>query len=141
MISYRITPKQKKSIIDVEIWRNKDGNECEVTNVWRYGEYHIMPKDNEEKVLLLDMVAQPQEGYVDDSFEVTKFEHWELDHVWDSCECSITTGFLAEDEEEEFVKKWEEDGECFLNEEGFEPNGCDIYIHNGVEIEKCFNGD
>ncbi len=56
----------------------------------------------------LDMVAQPQEGCVDDSFEVTKFYHWELDHVWDSCECSIATGFLSDDEEEEFVKKWEE---------------------------------
>lgn len=138
MKTYRICNKYKKSVEEVEFWRNSGTKQTLAVNVlWRYGEYLITPEDEEEEAELLRYANLTDEELEDDNtFEVTAFGNWELDHTWDGCSEDVYLHWDHSDEEyDAFMEEYWEDRYSYLEETlGFYSEDGEIFIYNGIEI-------
>jgi len=130
MASYKVSPKYKKSVEEVEFLKNDKGERISCAVLWRGGEYIIHPKDEEEEQMLQNL----DDAFV---FEVTAFEDWELDSTWDGCSEDISYHGVEDEERVALMEEYyEENGFWDMCEEfGFDSEDCEIFIHNGVEVE------
>ena len=71
MTSYKVSPKYKKSVEEVEFLKNDKGERISCSVVWRGGEYIIHPKDEEEEAMLQNL----DDAFV---FEVTALKSGSL---------------------------------------------------------------
>ena len=137
--SYKITPQFKKSVIEIEIYKDADGRELRRETVWRTGEY-IVHLESEAEVMHLTGSLNSHDWRCSD------YENWELDHTWDGCsedwrgdafdDLETEWNELAEDERDEWFdfRTWIED------EKGFDCDDLEVVIENGIEIEEYTNG-
>lgn len=131
MPSYKVSPKYKKSVEEVEFLRGPDDKFASVSVLWRGGEYVIHTESEEEEAMLKDL----DDAFV---FEVTEFENWELLQTWDGCseDISFIRGF-SDEESEELQEEIYEEGwwDILVERESMEPDGIEVFIHNGVIVE------
>lgn len=131
--SYRVEPKFKKSVVECEYFNHPDlPGSVEVATCWRYGEYVIVPADEDEVVMLHEGILSEEE------FEVSAFSEWELLSTYDGCSEDIYFHGteMDSDEEEEFIEKHGELGFEFLDDAGWQSSGCEVYINNGINVEE-----
>ena len=70
----------------------------------------------------------------EEAFEVSSFENWELDSTWDGCSEDIYF-HGTELDEETFEEAYSETGwEYLVDEQGWQPDDCEVWIQNGVKI-------
>ena len=133
MPSYKVSPKYKKSVEEVEFLRGvEDKNKfASICTLWRSGSYVIHTENEEEEEMLKDL----DDAFV---FEVTEFENWELIETWDGCSEDVTfiRGF-SDEKAEELHEQIEEEGwwDILIEREGMDSEDMEIFIHNGVIVE------
>lgn len=130
MAEFRVSPKYKKSVEEVEFFVNGDGERISCSVLWRSGEYIIRPTCPEEE----EMLENLDDAFV---FEVTAFEDWELIETWDGCSEDISYYGVKDEERIALMEEsYEENGFWDMCEEfDFQPDDCEIFIHNGVNVE------
>lgn len=133
---YAITPQFKKSVEDIEFFRNEETREqISVTTLWRGGDYYIIP-DNEEEVEMLESCIE------DGEIEITAFGNWELGSTWDgvSLDFEVCATDKSSEEQENLIEQLEEDYWTWLEENEYDSYDCEIYIYNGIEVEEMEEG-
>lgn len=134
---YQITPKWKKSVEEVEYFTNLDGTKTvEVSVLWRSGTFRVTPQTADEVEALEYALAND-----DDVFEPYAFEEYEFIDTWDGVsedvEYSTNGGEWSDEEMEEIETEREEEFlSTILEERGYDPSDCEVFIHNGIEAEE-----
>ena len=112
-----VRPKNKKSFIQVEIFKKDDKN-LRVETVFRTGSFYVdkdlLPEDTNESLDLSEL-----NGDFNDYFDV--------------CEVDFDSVYWDEDADL-FVEKYEEDPWTVEDELGWELESTDYYIEGGFEI-------
>tara|TARA_X000001036_G_scaffold431529_2_gene465980 strand:+ start:2031 stop:2468 length:438 start_codon:yes stop_codon:yes gene_type:complete len=129
---FRVEPMYKKSVVESEFFtHSEEKGAIEVTVVWRGGEYFIdIEDDNINELTEIDLAMKNPE----EAFEVSSFENWELDSTWDGCSEDIYF-HGTELDEETFEEAYSETGwEYLVDEQGWQPDDCEVWIQNGVKI-------
>jgi hypothetical protein len=135
--TYDVSNKNKKTVVEVEMYRHKDedlrGVNTEI--VWRTGEFSIYIESEEEAESLQDMFDGGTEFCTD------AFNTFEMESCWDGqgedlepWTCGWSSG-----EFEDFLNEYydaEEGGYDFLMERDFEPFECIWYIANGIIVKE-----
>lgn len=136
-VTYEITPKYKKSVEEIELWRNEEGNTFRTEVMWRSGTYLVHIQDADE----MDML---QNAYDDeDALELDDFSEFELVDTWDSCYENYALldkeGNELDPEEDtyaqELLEAYEEDWSDALYERGFDSEDLYTTIYNGFNME------
>ena len=129
---FKVEPMYKKSVVESEFFTHSAHNgSIEVTVVWRGGEYYINIEEDstDELEAIEEAMKNPEE-----SFEVSSFIGWELDNTWDGCSEDIYF-HGTELDEEAFQEAYYEDGwEYLVDQQGWQPSDCEVWIQNGVII-------
>lgn len=134
---YQITPKWKKSVQEIEYFRNQDGTkivECSV--LWRSGTFRVTPQNEDEVEALEYAIAND-----DDAFEPYSFEEFEFLDTWDGCSEDLeftSNGAEWTDEEIQMIENEREEEflSTVLEEREFDSYDSEIFIHNGIEVEE-----
>ena len=138
MKSYKIEPRFKKSVEEIEHWRNPETEQTLAVEVlWRTGEYIIHPQNEEEEQEILRFANMNEDEAAEEGFVITAFEEWELISTWDGCYEEVHFHWDLEDDEREELSEqyWEENTQMFYDM-GFDSYDCDITIYNGITIEE-----
>ena len=158
MKTYEVTPARKKSLIETRFWvkATDDGKIfAEHETGWRSGTFIIsVPETDEEIKQWLDDRDMELDDMQYTSFLPKKDDEvvdlsdydFEISDTWDGCweewrlSCypeNILTGDQLSTMTEEVEKKWQEDWEETLINDGWEELGSEYAIHGGVIIEEC----
>lgn len=138
MKSYKIEPRIKKSVEEIEYWRNPETNQTlAVEVVWRTGEYIVHPQSEDEEKEIQRFANMSDDEAVEEGFVVTNFEEWELISTWDGCYEEVHFHWdLDEDAREDLTEQyWEENTDLFY-QMGFDSDDCEVTIYNGIVIEE-----
>jgi hypothetical protein len=133
--SYRVSAYWKKSLTEIEMFSHEDGRRLNTEVQWRNGEFVITIANEEEADELQSCLGEDGEIWDYESFE--RIEMWEcFDGCWEDF---VHYGnSFSEEEREALSEEYEacEDA-CFsrydfLEDLGFEAQGCNWQIHGGV---------
>jgi len=136
--SYRINAYWKKSLCEIEMFAHEDGRRLNTEVHWRNGEFVITITNEEERDDLQSCLGEEGEIWDYESFE--RVEMWEcFDGCWEDF-VHYGDSFSEEDREalnEEYETSEDDDDWLpsrfeFLEEKGFEAQGCNWQIHGGV---------
>jgi len=130
-----ITPKFKKSVVEVEMFTHPDGKGLNTETLWRSGTFLVIPKDEMECIYLGSCMEQ------DDEFCTDNFEEWEMLDCWDGCmEEIVFYNDRTDDEKEAIREEYEESDmglyEFIAEEKGYIGQECIYYIENGIIVEE-----
>ena len=128
MIMWKVSPRYKKSVIDVEIFRNGE-REITMETGWRWGHVVLLVPEG------IDLIAElkPEEnnrvqidglGYdiLDREFDDGCWEEWDLDA-------------LEGDEEEAFQEAWDEDSHEGIENLGWEGWDSELFFDGPLDVE------
>jgi len=128
--SYLISPSYKKSLEEIETFKDNNARFVDVMTIWRGGEYIIHP-ENEEELETLQLHTK-EEGLC-----VTDFTNWELNSTYDGVETTIYMyGAWTEEDKETYLNRFNEEGYTIFEEDGFEPIEMEINIHSPIDMEE-----
>lgn len=128
MARYKISNAHKKSVVELETWRNSTtGEEFTIEHGWRWGEWWF-ESDTEPEIDLLN------EGDNFDPYSIGEIDNHNLD---DGCWCFFE---FPKDFNEALAEKieqvWEEDMFQGLEELGFEHFDTDTIVSGPLTLEK-----
>ena len=128
--SYLISPSYKKSLEEIETFKDTNGRFVDVMTIWRGGEYIIHP-ENEEELQSLQHYTE-EEGIC-----ITDFKNWELNSTYDGVETSIYMyGAWSDEDKETYQNRFNEEGYTIFEDDGFEPTDMEVYIQCPIEMEE-----
>lgn len=164
---YRVEPKMKKSVVEIEYFARPDGVRLSVEVGWRWGEYVLKAPETEEEWQewfdtrwdipkeeydedpdLWPTLPNPEE---DDVLELEDWDH-EMLSTWDGCweDYNVYAGYgatveLTEEMKDEIIDILQEEGSTALWEDwpedhplyGFETQDCTAVIYNGFTMVEC----
>ena len=130
-----VTPKYKKSSIEVEMFSHPTGKGLNIEVLWRSSTFKVTPKDEMECLLLGACVSH------DEEFCSDAFEEWEMEDCWDGCAEEFVFYYGWTDEEKEaFQEEYEESDmgayEFVAEEKGYVGQECIYYIEGGIIVEE-----
>jgi len=138
--TYVISPKWKKTLIEIEVYAHADGRRLNTEKLWRAGSFEVTIKDEEE---LKELNACLTDGT---EWQSDNFESFELLDAWDGISSEFVfygSSFSAKDKNaltEEYEAQLEgddwEDMYEFLCSKGYEPVAVDYIIYSGIEVEE-----
>ena len=120
----------KKSIEEIETFKDDKARFVDVMTIWRGGEYIIHPETEEELQSLKEYTKE--EGIC-----ITDFTNWELNSTYDGVETSIYMyGAWSEEDKETYQNRFNEEGYTIFEDDGFEPTDMEVYIQCPIEMEE-----
>ena len=128
MIMWKVSPRYKKSVIDVEIFRKGD-NEITMETGWRWG--HVVLLVPQGVDLLAELKPEDNNriqidglGYdiLDREFDDGCWEEWDLDA-------------MDEDEVEAFQEAWDEDSHEGIENLGWEGWDSELFFDGPLDVE------
>lgn len=128
MIMWKVSPRHKKSVIDVEHYAN-NGRGAFLETGWRWGHVVLLVPENVDLIAELD----PEEnnrvqidglGYDihDREFDDACWEEWDLED-------------LDETEVEEFQEAWDEDSQDGISNLGWESWDSELFFDGPLDVE------
>lgn len=141
--TYDVSAMWKESTYEIEQYRNEKTDQSLNTELcWRTGEFRILITTEEEANEL-----QSAEGEDGDIFDYEGFQEIEMLECWDGqSEDFVFYGpNWTEESEAELQASWEANQESddaaftqyeFLEDNGWESQGCNFQIHGGVIVEE-----
>jgi hypothetical protein len=132
---YTITNKYKKSYVEFEYFKDDDGDLIKVETGWRSGTWQVTPQNQHE----IDMLVAASSDEYDDELCINDFEEAEMDSSWDGCwddwdwsEYKSKTGEALE----EFQEEVQDEGVCYLLDNGWECEDTECYFQGQILIEE-----
>ena len=134
MAIWSITPENKKSVEEIEIWY-KDGMTVRRTTVFRGGTFTVETSDDE---MPEDIDPENPDGInMYDYFSDNAENGAELDNLWDGCYCDFEwPDDMPEEERARLEELWEEDSYSGWENEGWSNNETECWFHGPLEIVK-----
>lgn len=134
--TYQVSNKYKKRYVEYEYLKNYDTDDvvCIETG-WRGGNWFITPQEEHEVEMLVEAMADDFE----DELEMNDFSEAEMIDSWDGCwDDWDWTGYKSKEGEEleEFIEEVQEEGECYLLDNGFDNAECISIFQGQVIIEE-----
>ena len=130
MATYTLSPKYKKSAVEVAYWQ-KDGVTISYREGYRSGTF-TCESDTRPDISLEDN----DELYLDDA-DCGTADYWELEELWDGCWSDWTfPDDMPEEEQERIQALWEEDSYSGLEEDGWY-NTDTVHIFDGPLRMTC----
>ena len=133
--SYEVSNKYKKCFEEMEHLKHDEKDIRATTHVvWRSGTTIITPETEEE----VEMLSSEMHNSEDDEFYPQEYEMNEFAVSTDGCsdEISFFGADLTEDEEERLIEGYYDDGNSFLDEEGFTTYDNETIIYGELEIKE-----
>ncbi len=137
--SYRLHAHWKKSVTEIEMFAHEDGRRLNTEVQWRNGEFVVTVTNEDEREELQSCLGANGEIWDYESFE--RVEMWEcFDGCWEDF-VHYGNSFSEEEQEalnEEYEQSCEDNDDWypsrfeFLEEKGFEAQGCNWQIHGGI---------
>ena len=130
-ISFTVRPACKKSLEEVEVWKNDKGHMFITEVMWRSGEYIVHLNDEDDLQLWEECKDDT------DEFVLDNFEH-EMVETFDACseEYSVVIDNVTiTDEDNEIIQAYQEDWSDALYERDFEAENMTTTIYNGIVYE------
>ena len=136
--SYKLHAHCKKSVTEIEMFAHEDGRRLNTEVQWRNGEFVVTVTNEDERDELQSCLGANGEIWDYESFE--RVEMWEcFDGCWEDF-VHYGNSFSEEEQEalnEEYEQSCENDDWYpsrfeFLEEKGFEAQGCNWQIHGGI---------
>ena len=124
--TYQVSNKYKKRYVEYEYLKNYDTDDvvCIETG-WRSGNWFVTPQEEHEVELLVEAMADDFE----DELEMNTFCEAEMIDSWDGC-------WDEGEELEEFMEEVQEEGECYLLDNGFDSDECISIFQGQIIIEE-----
>ena len=146
---YAVSAYRKKSLIEIEMYYHEDGRGLNTEIGWRNGTFIVTPQNQEEvddlkSCIFVEGVHSWEDDNEPDIWDYESFEEIEMDSTWDGCweEFIFYGKHFTEEEQEALEEEFENDEEQhwrndFLEEKGFETQGCNWQIHGGIIVEEA----
>lgn len=126
MIKWKVSPRYKKSVIDVETFRNGE-NEITLETGWRWGHVILLVPEG------VDLVEQlkPEENtrIQIDGLEFDVYDREMDDGCWEEWDLD------ALDDEEEFIEAWDEDSHDGIANLGWEAWDSELFFDGPLDVE------
>jgi hypothetical protein len=123
--SYTVSNANKKCVVEVEEFYNKTTDAwVYVETTYRSGEFAVIPQDEGEVANLLECLE------LCDPFELSMFEEAEMEGMFDGVCLEFDVRDEALGEQLEEADDWFD----LLEELGYESEGCESTIYDGIEI-------
>eukprot|EP00941_MAST-03F_sp_MAST-3F-sp1_P005693 g5693.t1 len=140
--TYIVSASYKKSLLEIERFKDEGGREVSIETWWRNGCYTVKVKNQVEADLLQKCI-----GNYSSVWSSEDYDDLELDHTSDGCMEEFTFNEETWPREEEMENLSEEFEANLVGEEwltrfewlerkGFESLGCRYEIHNGIDVEE-----
>lgn len=136
---YMLEPSYKKSIYEEEVWVDEKGRRLCISEVWRWGEWYVIPQNSDEVEMLVEATR------TEDEFDPFSFEEVEFGSTWDGCASDLhfidCPDYTWTEKEKEQVEKdlWEDQWE-WLENNGFQSDGCEYTIHSTINLTQMDEG-
>lgn len=137
---YMLEPSSKKSILEEEVWVDEQGRRLCISEVWRWGEWYVIPQNEDEVEWLVQATKEE-----DTDFDPYMFEESEFGSTWDGCSSGLhfidTDDYTWTEEEKERIDNelWEDRWE-WLENNGFDSDGCEYTIHSTINLTQMDEG-
>lgn len=138
--TYAVSAYFKKSLTEIEMYRHEDGRGLNTEIDWRNGTFVIRIEDEDEQNALQESLGENGEIW-----DYDDYSNIEMDSTFDGCreEFVFYGNHFTEEEQEALEQEYEdqlEEGDWqnryeWLEERGFESQGCNWQIHGGTEVE------
>ena len=133
--TYQVSNKYKKRYVEYEYLKNYDTDDvvCIETG-WRSGNWFVTPQEEHEVEMLVEAMADDFE----DELEMNDFSEEEMIDSWDGCwdDWDWSRFKSKEGEElEEFIEEVQDEGECYLLDNGFDSDECISIFQGQIIIE------
>jgi hypothetical protein len=139
MTLIKIEPSYKKSVVDIEFFKNDEDVWVHYEQGWRWGTFFANVTD-EEMEELLEHNKYCEENNVYDDFEISALTDYEMNDTWDGCwgDIRVWKTDWSEEQRQELKETIEssDDWWDWLMEHGFEPQDSETYICGVIDIEK-----
>ena len=135
--TYQVSNKYKKCYVEYEYLKNYDTDPMDTVVIetgWRSGNWFVTPQEEHEVELLVEAMADDFE----DELEMNDFSEAEMIDSWDGCwDDWDWTGYKSKEGEEleEFIEEVQEEGECYLLDNGFDTDECICVFQGQVIVE------
>jgi hypothetical protein len=134
MANWRVSPVNKKSAEEVEIWV-KDGQTIRRTTVFRGGTFYVETTDDEMPEDIDP--ANPDGINMNDYFSDNAENGAELESLWDGCYSDVEyPADMSEEERQRLEELWEEDSYSAWEEDGWMNDETECWFYGPLEIEK-----
>jgi hypothetical protein len=132
--TYAVSPRWKKSFEENESWADDSGRVITISTLWRGGTINITPMNDDE----VDELQEAVYNEYGDIFEPYGFEEHEYDSAFDgiSCDLYFSSSFDDDDEVKKLEEGYDDDGICYLEEQGFYSDDCEVFFHGELDIEE-----
>lgn len=144
--TYEVSAYCKKSLTEVEQFKNDEDKWINTEVLWRNGTFFITITNEEEANELQSCLYIEGEQEDPEEWDYDHYEEIELDSTFDGCSDDFVFigKFFTENEQEALLEEYEEQLEGddwqsryeFLEERGFESMGCCWYISGGVTADE-----
>lgn len=139
MAQWKVTPKDKKSVEEHELWE-KDGTAIRRITGWRSGTWIVTTSDDNEPQFERTNVpfGSPDEDSIDMNFcSGDNIEDCEMEETWDGWYSDVIWPDDMENEERERLEElWEEDSYEAWQEEGWQQTDTEMWVWGDLNIEK-----
>ena len=142
--TYAVSAYFKKSLTEIEMFKHEDGRRLNTEIGWRNGTFMIRVEDEDEQNALQESLGE--DG---DIWDYDDYSNIEMDSTFDGCweEFIFFGNHFTEEEQEALEQEYEdqlEEGDWqsryeWLEERGFESEGCNWQIHGGTDVEVSEN--
>ena len=132
---YTITNKYKKSYVEFEYFKDDHGDLIKVETGWRSGTWTVTPQEEHEVEWLVEAMTDE----FDDELCMNDFEEAEMDSSWDGCWDEWDwSGYKSKTGEalEEFQEEVQDEGVCYLLDNGWDSSECECYFQGQLLIEE-----
>lgn len=134
MANWCITPVNKKSTEEVEIWV-KDGQTIRRTTVFRSGTFYVETSDDE---MPKDIDPANPDGINMNDYFSDNADCAELDNLWDGCYSDVEyPEDMSEEERARLDELWEEGCHSSWEEDGWVNDETECWFYGPLEIEKA----
>jgi hypothetical protein len=135
MKNWKISPTNKKSVEEIEIW-TKDGQVVRRITVFRDGTFYV-ETNNDEMPDDIDP-ENPDSINMYDYFSDNAENGAELDSLWDGCSQEFEwPDDMPKEEQARMEALWEEDSYSAWEGEGWSSNETECWFHGPLEIEEA----
>jgi hypothetical protein len=124
--TYKVEPAHKKCVNEVFYYTHPDFKPIEITENYRWGEFHITPTSEEEVFALFNNT--------EDEFIPSDFEDYEAVEIWDCC-ARDEESTMPEEELDTLREETEELDHWQLEERGWQVE-FETCIYGGIKVEK-----
>src|SRR5210317_2426509 len=139
MTLIKIEPSYKKSVVDIEFFKNDEDVWVHYEQGWRWGTFFANVTDEEMEELLAHN-KYCEENNVYEEFEISALTDFELKDTWDGCwgDIRVWKTDWTEEQRQELKEKIEDSPDWWdcLMEHGFDPHDSETYICGVINIEK-----